>query len=795
MGILDRLRSRDEDPEISTLWTTPWRWRSEEGVYVGWNDQFWLYRAFDVHPIAPEWEDPGERLSVQRVLQNALVELGETSKEAPPGLRGSISDYREIHLIGITWEANAEPPPGTPEDLADYQEEMFGFVVPRKTVLMGVKLRRGGLSIAGGSKKLMDQLRAQMTSLLSEDVPPLEQYFGDMDFVDQILSRNTGRPPLSSELRQLESWYNLGRGPDALIVEERDYLRVEEVDRIELGAVVDFSGSAQYAPFFQWAAEAESHQEGARVISVRAELEPASAVRRRVRSSQRRVRSQIDEEAQSRDLDRPEYFDTLALAEELERHFMTTNEPLLTKCSIVMARRATNADETYIDYLRNNFGVEVRPLSMRQLPALEETLPCSRKRVNPFLQDVTIGMVAYAGMIAHSDLGDDKGVYLGLSEPNMTTSFMDLLGAPAANKPPICAILGESGSGKTFLSQSIAYQATLSGKPVIFINPKGHDSLANLAELSGGTVVSMSKMAGAAGAFDPFRYATPEIAADILSTHILSVLDGFTQSEELKLTSGIKRGAMNGALCAADALRAVGDREIISIVLQQARSSSLFSLGFGWEPAERLDANTGLTLIEFDRKLDLPDPHAQPDTYNRPQRLALAAITLVTRASLAILADAGGGVMILDEAWTFLSHPAGMAAMQQLGREGRSLNVLPIFATQRVSDLLGSDMEGYISRVFCMQMRDPKEAEAALRICGLEPTPGRLSWLANAGPRPRKGTTPAKWAYALHRDLSDRHAAIMIGPTPQYAAEMFTTNPAEREELRVRKEQANTDNQ
>jgi hypothetical protein len=788
MSIFDRFRNLNEDPDTSTLWTTPWRWRTADGVYVGWNGTVWMYRAFDLHPISPDWEDPAEQLSVQRRLQNLLVELGETSREAPPGLRSTVSDYREVHLVGITWEDDAQPPDGTPDELSDYMGEFLGFAVPRKTVLVGVRLRRAGLGagLPGGSKKLLEQLKAQISTLLAEDVPPLELYMGDIELFDSLVSRNRGRVPTEEELRQLESWYNLGRSPDALVFEERNHLRIEEIDKIELAAVVDFSTVPRYAPFFQWAAEAEAHAEGVRMISVRAELEPAVAARRRARNSQRRVRSQIDEERASGDIDRPEYSDTMALAQAVEEHFMTTNEPLLTKCSIVLARRATNADETYIDYLRNYFGIEVRPLTMRQLPALEETLPCARARVNPFLQDVTIGMISYAGMLAHSDLGDPKGVYLGLTQPNHSLAFLDLLGAPARNKTPICAIFGEPGSGKTFLAQSISYQAVLSGLPVIFINPKGHDSLANLARLAGGQVVSMSKMASTTGAFDPFRYEDPEIAAEILGTHILSVMDGFTEKEELRLTYGLVKGAESGARCAADALRAVGDREIVSRVLEQVRSSALFALGFGFEPVEQRNNAEGLTLIEFDRKLDLPDPHAQPDTYKRQQRIALGAISLVTRASLSVLARAGGGVMVLDEAWTFLSHPSGMAAMQQLGREGRSLNVLPIFATQRVSDLVGSDMEGYISRVFCMQMRDEREATAALQICGLEPSAARLRWLSEAGPQPRRGSTPARWAMALHRDLDNRHAALLLGPTPQRAYEAFTTNPEERKELRKR---------
>jgi hypothetical protein len=144
-----------------------------------------------------------------------------------------------------------------------------------------------------------------------------------------------------------------------------------------------------------------------------------------------------------------------------------------------------------------------------------------------------------------------------------------------------------------------------------------------------------------------------------------------------------------------------------------------------------------------------------------------------------ILVGSGGGVMVVDEAWTFLSSSEGLAALQQIGREGRSLNLLPIFATQRVDDLLrdGVDMEGYMSRVMVMKLTDDREARAALKLCGLEQTPDRIAWLRNAGPR------NGRPAMGLHRDLQKRHSAVLVGPVPPAAHQAFTTNPSERREL------------
>jgi hypothetical protein len=232
----------------------------------------------------------------------------------------------------------------------------------------------------------------------------------------------------------------------------------------------------------------------------------------------------------------------------------------------------------------------------------------------------------------------------------------------------------------------------------------------------------------------------------------------------------------------AEALEYVDDLDVVRMVYEQAESSALFSLGIGRVPKPSYRGTGGLTLIEFDRKLDFPERNKRSSDYQRSERLALAAVRLVTRASLEILLSSGGGVLILDEAWTFLSHSAGLAAMQQIGREGRSLNILPIFATQRVDDLIkeGVDMESYISRVLVMELREERDAIAALKLCGLEPTPERIRWLRQAGPKAAVGSSAFRPAMGLHRDLQDRHAAIYVGPVPPDVVEAFTTNPEEK---------------
>lgn len=789
LNIFSRMSSKggSEDARRSTLWTTPWAWRDTEGLYVGHNREVWLYRELPLAPL--QWEDPNVRLAVGGPLATLLEELGSTSKDMGGGLR-TLSRNREIHLLSITWEADAEVPEGTPEPLADYLGHALDFLIPHKTLMVGVKLRSSIVPTTSkktGVAAVLEQIKGAATQALGESVPDVDSYEADRVLVAGMLSRNGARVASREVLAQLEAWYNLGRTPDATISETKDSLFIDDFDRLELAAVMRFDNPVMYAPNAQWMLDASTHPDGPSVISVRGELEPATVARSRARRSQRRVLNQMEEEAATGDLERAENSQTFQLAQSFENYVAGAREPLITECSIVMARRVREADETYIDELRTSYGIEMKPLEHRQLAALDETLPCSDKRVNPFLQDVSVGMLAFAGLQGFSNLGDGLGVHVGLTDPDYTPCYLNPLGAPAANLPPAMGVFGDPGSGKTFLCQMIATQAALAGMAVIFVNPKGFSSLSPFAELVGGQVVKMSTLESQPGYFDPFRYTEPEMAAEVATSYILAVLRGLTEKQELQLGSGLKRGAASGARCVGEALTFVTDSEVREMVLQQCEGSATFALGIAHTPQAPYNSGGGLTLIEFDRKLDLPEKSVDPSSYKREQRIALAAIRLVARASMEILSRAGGGVFILDEAWTFLSSSEGLGMLQTLGREGRSQNILPVFATQRVADLVreGVDMEGYLSRVFVMKLMEEREAAAALTLCGLEPSEARIAWLRQAGPRRQEGDTPGRPALALHRDLRNRHSAVVVGPVPEAARIAFSTNPEEQAKRRA----------
>jgi len=284
----DRIKARGGSApstakNTDALWTTPWAYRDEEGTYFGYNEQVWLYRSLPVNPM--EWEDPSTRLALGQQLSTLLGEIGSTSTVPVGGIR-SLSNNREIHILSVTWEEPASPPEGTPPDLADFQRACLGYASPKKALFIGVRLRpTGGNNSNSG---ILDQARRVATKVLLEDVPDRAAYRNDRELVASMCSRAGGRLLSQIERNQLESWFNNGRGPDTTIVENSTSIDVQAFETYEMSAVMRFNNPIMHAPDAQWVLEAASHSNGPKVVSVRAELEPASLTRNRARRSQRR---------------------------------------------------------------------------------------------------------------------------------------------------------------------------------------------------------------------------------------------------------------------------------------------------------------------------------------------------------------------------------------------------------------------------------------------------------------------------------------------------------------------------
>ena len=761
---------------------TPVAYTDGGGLMVGHNGNAWLWRVMPQQAL--HWEDKQAKQAAANTLGDMLIDLGRTSRGGMiPGTKiGAFS--REFHMLTIWWDSRIEAPDSTTKELREWLAPTFDRYGCYESVFaVGVLLRRSSPLQRGG---LMGILRTAVNDAMNTE-PDSMLYAADRSRIAAILGKAGGRVPTTKEMRRLEHWWNGGRDEDTVLIAEPDGRSVScdaWSEGLEISAFVDYDHAVLNPDQGMWVAEGFGHAEGCVAISVRGDVVPPKAARDLMRSSRRKARSRLSEQEATGDLDREEDHEMSEMSEVMEQMFARQGEPLIRNCSVFFARRAGAADETFIDHLDTSWGLRVKAVEVRQVPALLEMLPCSVQRIGrkkPFVQDATIGFIAESGISAFARLGDAEGVWTGLTVPDMGPVWLDPLGSAKADRPPAMCVIGEPGAGKTFFLQVAATQTSLLGKTVVFINPKPADSLDGFCVAIGGEVVKVSALEREGGLLDPFRYAEPEVAADIAISHITSVLTDMTETDEVRMGAAIQRAAVSGARCVGDTLdhpdMPPGVRELI---LAQAESSTLFALGISMKPQENTKMAKGsLTLIEFDRPLDLPSSVAPMSEYGRQTRISVAAMRLVIRSALEQMFNLGGGVLIADEAHVFMGSQEGRAILQRLGREGRSQRILPILATQRIADVIadGADMGSYVGRWLIMQMSDPKEADAALTLCGLEPNPKRRKWLSNAGPkRGERGGS-----LALHRDLNGDCSAMLIGPFSDEIAELLSTNPLDRE--------------
>lgn len=775
---------------------TPWLERTDDCLYVSRNRQIWMYRVMENTPLA--FSDADEKIDHGNKYATILEDLGQSSLKAPPGLATAPAGfYREIHLLTVRWYERPRPPDGTPSQrLASFQrQEVLNFTTAAQATFIGVKLTDIDPSKASRANGVFDLLKDFIAEAFDDNPTNFHLYARDRDWVHQKLAAHGGRIPTDDERRQLESWFNNGAGAEPEIIPFPDHIKIGREDKIEFAALERFGEGAFRAPGSEWISGLLDHPDGPAVVSLRAELMPGADTRKQLRKSIRARREADAEAAKTGEAERVEEIQEHQLTVFAEQKFSGVDAPpSLRATSIIFGHRETGYDrEPYTDFLRHSYGIDVKPLTHRQMAALEECMPGGQARSNPFPLQISTEMAAYAGLGMFTEIGDPQGAFVGRGYPDGTPVFFDPLEASRHNLPPATFIAGVPGSGKTLLALNMSYQAVLGGLRVSFVNPKGQDSLYPMVDWmrSQGLDcewVSISRLAESEGpgTYDPFRYAnSPTTAAELIANLITTVID-FDQRQRTALRHGLTVGAKEGARFAMEALGYVTDDYVREQVQATWASTALFALFLSDRPRPRFDAagdgGTGkFVLTEFDVDLNLPS--GIRENYTDAERIGLAAVRAVTAANVGMLAGTDGGMFIVDEAHNILGHPDTVNQIQKLMREGRSLNLAQVYISQLVSDLLrvggtGSSLESYISRVFALKMTDPVEARAALELVGFDPTEDRVQGMRDFGAvKTAAGVRPS---FGYYRDLIGRKALVSFGPLGHDFLRAASTNIDDR---------------
>jgi AAA domain-containing protein len=118
--------------------------------------------------------------------------------------------------------------------------------------------------------------------------------------------------------------------------------------------------------------------------------------------------------------------------------------------------------------------------------------------------------------------------------------------------------------------------------------------------------------------------------------------------------------------------------------------------------------------------LSLPDPGASRETYSRRERVSVATLSLVAAQALRLVSNnrQRHKIVLLDEAWFFLSSVQGRALLNRVIRLGRAFNATVLVATQRLADL--GDLSELFGVYFLFGQETESEARAGLAQISLD---------------------------------------------------------------------------
>ena len=340
-----------------------------------------------------------------------------------------------LHLLLHAWSAPIEEAAlrTTGTGLDDYLAETVHLYAPVRRLIIGVKLRPGGAGTTSTLASVYDTIDAA----LGEAVPDLACYDDAVAAVDAWLGRYHGAGLDREATDMLESWYTLGHQTNVTADEGDSHIRLSDGHLLTFATANPDPTSDRHPP----APPPPPTSRSAVVTSARA----------------------------------------------------TCSDGQLSDLSVVYGRRSLGA-LPWTDTLRAVMpAANPGGLPLRQLPALDETLPSSASRLNPAPTTSGPALLAAAGFVNPAPVGDPAGLFCGMggigyADPiryNPLTGGLHLYG-------------GES-AGKTFIAEHLAVQAMLAGMTVRYLSGDG-DAGRALVDAGAATVT-----AAAAGMFDPGR--------------------------------------------------------------------------------------------------------------------------------------------------------------------------------------------------------------------------------------------------------------------------------------------------
>lgn len=797
------------------------------GRWQGIDNSLWLWRAVPMSSVT-DASSTDEMINVGMPLAAAYEELAKMSGRGS-NRRAVKGSYRQTQALLLNIPTLFDAPAKSP--IRDYLNRNYGDrATLNRVLLFGVKLRD---SVGSGSWK--DALLSAVETIQYGGAP-LSDYDKDVEAVGAALDRAGFREPTIDELHLADSWWNRGNAPGIPVVPHEEHMhyfatvaaakRAMAVDptdcahwphqdaehAITFATIADFDlryqeASTQIARWVTPLLDA-----GARVISIRASVEPSAVTRNELRGQQRRYRADLEEFASQNKMDRAEMLEREQELGSVEAAYAQGTAPAtLMDTSVLIGIDSVIDDITKFQPP----GIKLSSMVNRQAAAWHETMVCSAVRANSSLHDLPASTVAFSALPSLSKVGDEMGAFLGMTERDRQPAYFSPRAASEGDASPLTAVIGASGSGKTQVLQFMADQFHRMSIPQMIVNPKAGDSLRDVLEPAGAKVATLDSFITSDGILDPIRiFDDPQMGIQ-KAVSMISTVNPFGQNAAQFMTAiayGIDWGVKHGAKATGQALKMAVENGIIppeyaAPVFQYAEVYPMFRATFGMNPdAEVLRLSDGTTLIEVGQTaFELPNQSWSRDISEHPDptvRNSMNIIRMLIWGGMNALRHRGGAAIHFDESWVMEMGAAG--DLDQVGRLARSWDVLPILYTQKASLQRKIGLKGYFSRALIGHIKDKDEVEAVLDMFGQtdnEEMRRRISqprYLSGGSglnwdslqhlPNP-DGRGVSRGAVFYYVDMKNRVAPVEITLAEEFLR-LASTNPDDVRRRRAEREQA-----
>lgn len=823
--------AKQTNPGLNIPTVPQWETRAKkplrDGRWQGIDNSVWLWRAVPMSSVTDASSEQ-EMISVGVPLAQAYEELAKMAGRGN-NRRSVKNSYRQTHAMLLNIPALFEAPPASP--IRDFLNRNYGDrAVLNRVLLFGVKLRD---SVGSGS--IRDAI-ASVAETLQYGGAPLSDYDKDADAVSAALSRAGFRTPTIEELHLADSWWNRGNAPGIPVIPHEEHMhyfatvqsarRAMAVDPVDCSnwphqdtehaisfatiANLDLRYTDATTQLARWATPLLDA--GARVISIRALVEPSTITRNELRGQQRRYRADLEELASQNKMDRAEMQEREQELGQVEAAYAQGTAPAtLMDTSILIGFDSVIDDISKVEPP----GVTLSTMVNRQAAAWHETMACSAVRANAYLHDVPASTIAYSALPSISRVGDEMGALLGLTERDRQPAYFSPRAASEGDASPLTAVFGASGSGKTQLLQFLADQFQRLGYPQLIVNPKAGDSLRDALEPAGAHVATLDDFLTSDGILDPIRIFDDPQMGIAKAVSMISTVNPFGPHAAAYMTQiafGIDWGVKNGARATGQALKMAVEAGVIPAeyanpVFQYAQVYPMFRATFGMNPdAEVLRLSDGTTLVEVGQSsFELPTQSFTGDISSHPDptvRNSMNIIRMLIWGGMNALRHRGGAAVHFDESWVMEMGAAG--DLDQVGRLARSWDVLPILYTQKPSLQRKIGLKGYLSRGLIGHIKDKDEVDAVLEMFGQSDnaemrrrisTPRFLSggsglnWDSLQHLPNTDGPGIARGAVFYYVDMKNRVAPVEVTLAEEFLR-MSSTNPDDVRRRRAEREQA-----